>query len=536
MAYQNAKDDWPLDEKALGTEFVTVQVGKQKKEVAFHKKLLSSRSTAFENHMKVLKEKGKYQFHCEPRFENAFSILVTYLYKGYVPACPNEDGPESSSYGRQMRELYYLAERFEIIDLMDKTMDAIQIHDCRFDRDIYKHMPEVYRNTTRKSSLRFYCALSAAWYLSRPCSPNSQKLKRLEGFKDRADILYDVMKTQLRFESNISDAKSDYRVPSDKSGLGPCAFHTHAAGEMCQRLVLLASSKSSNDCKYHDQTHTILIRQSRNDEMGITVEESVQGSISVSGSPEVMDEEDDDDLLILTQEKIQQMTTTTGTKKIKKEDDEEENVLDRSASTIILDTRPRSESPILGSKDEAVSITRKRSLETNDEESSSRKRPFVIISGNTSRERKSEPSGPSLVIQQHRLNAALGIHRNHNENLSTNMKQKTPILFNPSNGQITTTSTSGSMMSNYGRGVDTSRVSSFVPDNPNLTSLTSSRDSHSPHSLHPLHPLHPQETCSDFNRFYRGCDNGECKKLHACHICRGNHSALYHFNLQPIEI
>ncbi|KAF7855970.1 hypothetical protein EAF04_009926 [Stromatinia cepivora] len=470
MAYQNPKDDWPLDEKALGTEFVTVQVGKQKKEVAFHKKLLSSRSTAFENHMKVLKEKGKYQFHCEPRFENAFSILVTYLYKGYVPACPIEDGPESSCYGRQMRELYYLAERFEIIDLMDKTMDAIQVHDCRFDREIYKHMPEVYKNTTRKSSLRFYCALSAAWYFGRPSSPNSQKLKRLEGFKDKADILYDVMKIQLRFESSISNATSDYRIPSDESGLGPCAFHTHATGEMCQRLALLASSKSSHDYKHHKKIHTIDIRQSRNLPMGNGMKDSMQGSISVSGSPEVTEEGEDDgdyedDLLILTQEKTQKMTTTH-TKKIKKEDNEEQNDLDRSASTIVVGKRPRSPSPILGSTQDDVSITRKRPLDTNDEDNLSRKRPFVIISGNTSRDRKSEPTGPTRGIQQQQqqLYATLGIRRNHNEDLSTNIKQRTPVLFNHSNGQITTMrndtnhTTSGSIMSNYGRGVDTSRI------------------------------------------------------------------------------
>ncbi|KAG4032046.1 hypothetical protein MFRU_008g03960 [Monilinia fructicola] len=465
MAYQNAKDDWPLDEKALGTEFVTVQVGKQKKEVAFHKKLLSSRSTAFENHMKVLKEKGKYQFHCEPRFENAFSILVTYLYKGYVPACPIEDGPESSSYGRQMRELYYLAERFEIVDLMDKTMDAIQAHDCRFDRDIYKHMTEVYKNTTRKSSLRFYCALSAAWYLSRPCSPSSQKLKRLEGFKDKADILYDVMKNQLRYESNISNAKSDYRIPSSESGLGPCAFHAHSMGEICQRLALLEPSGSSQDYKHHEKAHTAGIKQNRNNRVGNEIEESVQGSVSVSRSPEVVDDvNDEDDLLLLTQETARKMTTTTNKRKIKREDDEEENDLDQLSSTIIVDTRPKDGSPILGSKEDNTSVTGKRPLETNGEDGSSRKRPFVIIGADASRDSRSEPTGFTRDTLQLGIRDALGIRNNLNEEPSTNIKPRTPILFNHSNGQITTARsesnhpTSGSVMSNYGLGVDRSKI------------------------------------------------------------------------------
>ncbi|CAD6448890.1 247b621b-a71b-4edf-8479-9138b1a971f7 [Sclerotinia trifoliorum] len=473
MAYQYPKDDWPLDEKALGTEFVTVQVGKQKKEVAFHKKLLSSRSTAFEHHMKVLKEKGKYQFHCEPRFENAFSILVTYLYKGYVPSCPIEDGPESSSYGRQMRELYYLAERFEIIDLMDKTMDAIQVHDCRFNRDIHKHMPEVYKNTTRKSSLRFYCALSAAWYFGRPNSSNSQKLNRLEGFKDKADILYDILKIQLRFESSISNATSDYRIPSDESGLGPCAFHTHPPGEMCQRLALLASTKSSHDYKHHQQIHGINIKQSRNVSIGNGMKESMRGSISVSGSSEVMEERDEagdyeDDLLILRQEKTRQMTKMTHTKKIKEEDGEEQNDTHQSASKIVFGKRLRSPSPILGSTQDDVLITGKRPLESNDGEDLSRKRPFVIIEGSTSQDRRSEPTGPTRGIQQQQqqqqLHAGLGIRRHHNEDLSANIKQRTPILFNHSNGQITPMrnetnhTTSGSIMSNYGRGTDTSRI------------------------------------------------------------------------------
>ncbi|KAJ8060773.1 hypothetical protein OCU04_011077 [Sclerotinia nivalis] len=377
--------------------------------------------------MKVLKEKGKYQFHCEPRFENAFSILVTYLYKGHVPTCPIEDGPESSSYGRQMRELYYLAERFEIIDLMDKTMDAIQFHAYRFDREIYKHMPEVYKNTTRKSSLRFYCGLSAAWYFGRPSSPNSQKLKRLEGFKDKADILYDIMKIQLRFESSISNATSDYRIPSVGSGLDPCTFHTHTTGEICQRLALLASWKPSHDYKHREKIHTIDSRQSQNVPMCNGMKDSMQGSISASGNPEVMEDSDDDgdyedDLLILTQEKTQQRTTTTHTKKIKKEDDEEQNDINQSASTIVVGKRPRSPSPILGSTQDDVSITGKRPLETNDEDASSRKRPFVIVGGNTSRDRRSEPTGPSRGIQQQQLHATLGIRKNHNEDLSASIK------------------------------------------------------------------------------------------------------------------
>ncbi|TGO39301.1 hypothetical protein BHYA_0056g00110 [Botrytis hyacinthi] len=466
MVIQNSKDDWPLDEKALGTEFVTVQVGKQKKEVAFHKKLLSSRSTAFENHMKVLREKGKYQFHCEPRFENAFSILVTYLYKGYVPACPNEDGPGSSSYGRQMRELYYLAERFEIIDLMDKTMDVIQAHDCRFDRDIYKHMPEVYKNTTRKSSLRYYCALSAAWYFGRPTSPNSQKLKRLEAIKDKADILYDVMKLQLRFESNISNAKSDYRVPSDESGLGHCTFHTHGIGEICQRLVLLASPKFSYDSKTHGQTHPINIRDGGNRRMEGKIKDCPQRCVSESESSEVVEEgEDHDDLPIFTQEKPRQVTATAGTK-IKREDGDEENDFNQSASTTVLEKRPRSESPILGSNEDVISNPGKRPLETSGEECSSRKRPFVIISGNTSRDKKAEPTGSTRGAQQQqqRICDALGFRKGHDEDSATSIEPRAPVLFNQSNGQITTMRndasrlTSGSVMSNYGRGVDTSRI------------------------------------------------------------------------------
>ncbi|KAB8298552.1 hypothetical protein EYC80_000731 [Monilinia laxa] len=471
MACQNSKDEWPLDEKALGTEFVTVQVGKQKKEVAFHKKLLSSRSTAFENHMKVLKEKGKYQFHCEPRFENAFSILVTYLYKGYVPACPVEDGPESSSYGRQMRELYHLAERFEIIDLMDKTMDAIQAHDCQFDRDIYGHMTEVYKNTTRKSSLRFYCALSAAWYLGRPCSPSSQKLKCLEGFKDKADILYDVMKSQLRYESSISNTKSDYRIPSTESGLGPCAFHAHSMGEICQRLALLEPSGSSQDSKPHKQAHTTGIKENLNSRICGTTEESVQGSVSVSRSPEVMDDvNDEDDLLLLTQETTQKMITITDKKKIKKEYDEEENGLDQLSSTIIVDTRARDESPILGSKEDTISVTGKRPLETNDEDSSSRKRSFVIIGANASRDRRSEPTDSTRETPKPGVHAAFGIRKHLTEESSTIIKPRTSMIFNHSNGQITTTRsesnhpTSGSVMSNYGLGVNRSKRNTMKPN------------------------------------------------------------------------
>lgn len=390
--------------------------------------------------MKVLEEKGKYQFHCEPRFENAFSVLVTYLYKGYVPACPTEDGPESTAYGRQMRELYYLAERFEIIDLMDKTMDAIQAHDCRFDRDVHKHMSEIYKNTIRNSCLRFYCALSAAWYFSRSSRPNSQKLKRLETFKDKADILYDVIKTQLRFENNISNATSDYRVPSEESGLDICAFHAHAKGEMCYRMALLECPQPSRGHEYRKQINAIGIMHSQNDKKGVAIEEHVDGSISISGSPEAMNQGDDgEELLILTREKSHEKKATTPTK-IKKESGEEDNVPDQTASTIIVEKKPRSESPILGSRESVASHTEKRPLEGNYEDSASRKRPFVIIGGDYSQDRRSEPAGPIRNIQKLQMYTTNNIRKGYNRELSTaNIKPRTSVILNRSSFQTAAT-------------------------------------------------------------------------------------------------
>ncbi|PQE21993.1 hypothetical protein CJF30_00009990 [Rutstroemia sp. NJR-2017a BBW] len=277
-------DDWPLDEDALSTEFVTVLVGHKKKEIAFHKKLLSSRSTAFDNHMKALKDKGRYQYHCESRFENAFKILVTYLYKGYVPSGPLEDGPVVSMYGRQMRELYYLAERFEINDLMDKTLDAIQSHDHRHSRDMCKYIGEIYMNTVRDSKLRLYAAVSVAWNLGRLSPTSEGKLNLIETFRDRAEILSDILKALAMFQTSIADPSIDYRNSSAVNGLGSCHFHAHGEDVACH---LLGAAKK-------DTQHVM--------------KEEGAGTGPMRGeSLGVSHLDDDNDVMILTREEVEEM-------------------------------------------------------------------------------------------------------------------------------------------------------------------------------------------------------------------------------------
>jgi hypothetical protein len=271
---------------ALGTEFVTVLVGHKKKETSFHKKLLTSRSTAFDNHMKALKDKGRYQYHCESRFENAFTILVTYLYKGYVPTGPLEDGPGVSTYGRQMRELYYLAERFEIHDLMDKTLDAIQPHDHRHSRDMCKYIGEIYMNTSRDSKLRLYGAVSVAWNFGRLSSTSEGKLSLIETFSDRAEILSDILKALVTFQTSIANASIDYRIPSTVDGLGPCHFHSHAKDVTCHREHVLEAKEDTQHMVKAERTAT----------------EAVRGeSIGLARL------DDDNDMIILTKEKVEEM-------------------------------------------------------------------------------------------------------------------------------------------------------------------------------------------------------------------------------------
>ncbi|PQE31849.1 Amino acid transporter protein [Rutstroemia sp. NJR-2017a WRK4] len=280
-------DDWPLDEDALGTEFVTVLVGHKKKETSFHKKLLSSRSTAFDNHMKALKDKGRYQYHCESRFENAFTILVTYLYKGYVPSGPLEDGPVVSTYGRQMRELYYLAERFEINDLMDKTLDAIQSHDHRHSRDMCKYIGEIYMNTARDSKLRLYASVSVAWNLGRLSPTNEAKLNLIETFRDRAEILSDILKALVMFQTSIADPSINYRNPSAVDGLGPCHFHAHGADVTCHKENVLEAAKK--DTQHVVKAETAGTGAMRDESIGVS------------------HLDDDNDLVILTREEVEEM-------------------------------------------------------------------------------------------------------------------------------------------------------------------------------------------------------------------------------------
>ena len=61
-------------------------------------------------------------------FPVTFSLLVDYLYRDNVPdPPPQKDESNRRGYISRMLNLYYLAEKLRMNDLMNKTLTAIQV-------------------------------------------------------------------------------------------------------------------------------------------------------------------------------------------------------------------------------------------------------------------------------------------------------------------------------------------------------------------------------------------------------------------------
>jgi hypothetical protein len=97
----------------------------------------------------------------------AFSLYVDWLYRGSVPRINAE------AHVKQLYELYFLANKFCLIELKDKTMDTIQDMAKKYNLKDELIKPglvvRVIQNTpTKREGLRRFCIDQMVWvYLSR---------------------------------------------------------------------------------------------------------------------------------------------------------------------------------------------------------------------------------------------------------------------------------------------------------------------------------------------------------------------------------
>jgi hypothetical protein len=113
----------------LGTEVLSIYVGRDKKEVRVHRNLLLANAPQLEQFLNIKQENSEYVL--QGLDVDAFCLVIEWLYRRKLPK-PNterEDGWEARTCNwiRKHIRLYMLAEQFNIKDIADAAMENIGV-------------------------------------------------------------------------------------------------------------------------------------------------------------------------------------------------------------------------------------------------------------------------------------------------------------------------------------------------------------------------------------------------------------------------
>jgi len=164
----------------------------------------------------------------------AFDLFIAWLYADTITPTASEDLGAFPS-------LFAFAEKYQITQLADNTMDAIS--QTLLNNKNYltlENMERAYANTHAKSKLRLFCARSYAYTMASfdeeenwtteemiPTGPHSHEL-----LADGLRIMRSFMKQKIspKYQKNYKDlAINPVRFP-------PCDYHQHKADEPCPNI------------------------------------------------------------------------------------------------------------------------------------------------------------------------------------------------------------------------------------------------------------------------------------------------------------
>jgi hypothetical protein len=241
----------------MGTRTVTLLVGKKRKPFSVHKKLLCTKIKVFKELLSVKQD----QLYLPDYQSSYFALLIHWLYRDEVP------GGDTQAHITNLHHLYFVAEKFGIEDLINKTMDGIQ-DECQkyalfVPADIIRL---VYEKPSAPGGLKKF-VLDLAIYQSF----ESAKCKT-EGETDKIHVLdkaaikeiWDIGSVEYytdfwdSFQKwSLSNPPSDPRI---RDPLDRCLYHCHSS-EDCQsirpetlpsRLVLRPSEDEDDEADDSD--------------------------------------------------------------------------------------------------------------------------------------------------------------------------------------------------------------------------------------------------------------------------------------------
>ncbi|TVY82764.1 hypothetical protein LSUE1_G003296 [Lachnellula suecica] len=108
------------DNSNLGNEFVTIYVGKKRKEYVVHKKVICDAADYFSKAFTGAFIEREGIMHLPEETSEAFGLFVDYLYRGTVPSV------SSQAHLERLLKLFVFAEKLCMHELCNETIDTIR--------------------------------------------------------------------------------------------------------------------------------------------------------------------------------------------------------------------------------------------------------------------------------------------------------------------------------------------------------------------------------------------------------------------------
>lgn len=209
----------------LETELVEIHIGKEEKIFHVHKKKLFDKVP----YLKLLLGNSHDSIIRLPDYSpSTFDVLVEWVYTGVLPNIDmikrkTEDGDSTIHLSWAVKDLYRLATRLELLELMDRVMEVKRRMEASYDMHLTcKDLKKVYAFDPEVPKLRQYCTELAVYIL--------RKHKGGLGGLSTAEML-PVMENQ-DFARDYLNISQDLKLKDPRKGSG-CRFHTHGEDEEC---------------------------------------------------------------------------------------------------------------------------------------------------------------------------------------------------------------------------------------------------------------------------------------------------------------
>jgi hypothetical protein len=217
--------------RILGHDIVTIYVGRKRKRFTVHKKLICDRSSFFARALNSsFKEAQDGVMYLPEDNADAFSSLVDFLYRRTVTWIAR--GTNSCGH----RDLYYLAEKLCMSELMDRAMDKIHSYCVREEGSFTSKLlvMKIYGNTHEKSKLRQLCAAQTAASISTDDQGPAWSESSSEIFTNCPEFFLDTFRFQATHVKIIwGESWSSSKLSSRTRIFGACEFYTHENDEDC---------------------------------------------------------------------------------------------------------------------------------------------------------------------------------------------------------------------------------------------------------------------------------------------------------------